>query len=72
METQNRGNSHMSAYDDIQAILRAALEEAKVRHAREVLHKARTAAQLAEAAERYDRFTDHGMIPENFTEKQEI
>ena len=60
----------MSAYDEIQSSLRAALEEAMARHAREVLHRRRTAAALARAVERYDRFTLHGMIPEDFTENQ--
>lgn len=61
----------MSAYDEIRSSLRAALEEAKVRHACEALDKRRTSVALARAIDRYDRFTLHGMIPEDFTENPE-
>jgi hypothetical protein len=43
----------------------------KVRHAREGFNKRRTAAALAKAVERYERFTLHGMIPEDFTKNEE-
>lgn len=61
----------MSAYDEIRSILRAALEEARLCDAREVAHKGRTSAALARAIDRYDRFTLHGMIPEDFAENRE-
>ena len=59
------------SYDDIKSILDAELGEATAAHERELLNRHRTGEALAKARERYDRFTLHGMIPEDLEEDDE-
>ena len=58
----------MKSYDEIEAILDAALSDAMESHEREVLNRHRTGAALAAALDRYNRFTHHGMIPEDLSD----
>ena len=58
----------MSPDDEIAAILDTALSEAMAIHEGEVLNRHRTGAALAQALERYNRFTRHGMIPEDLSD----
>jgi hypothetical protein len=51
-------------------MLDAELGEAITAHERELLNRHRTGEALARARERYDRFTLHGMIPEDFAEDE--
>jgi len=48
----------------------AELEEAMTRHEGETLHRHHTGAALAEAIDRYRRFTNHGIIPEDIAEDE--
>jgi hypothetical protein len=60
----------MKSYDDIRSMLEAELEEAMTRHEGETLHRHHTGAALAEAIDRYRRFTNHGIIPEDIAEDE--
>jgi hypothetical protein len=60
----------MKSYDDIKSMLDAELGAAITAHERELLNRHRTGEALASARERYDRFTLHGMIPEDFAEDE--
>jgi len=61
----------LKSYDEITAILDAALTEAMETHEHEVVNRHRTGAALANALERYNRLTLHGMIPEDLKEDDE-
>jgi len=60
----------MKSYDEIRSMLEAELEEAMTRHEGETLHRHHTGAALIKAIDRYRRFTNHGIIPEDFDEDE--
>jgi hypothetical protein len=61
----------LKSYDEIKAILDLELSDAMERHEREGLNWHHTGKLLAEALEHYNRFTLHGMIPEDLKEDDE-
>ncbi len=56
----------MKSYDEIRDHLQAELERATYRHAREDSEESGEA--LKSAQDRYDRFSLHGMIPEDLAD----
>jgi hypothetical protein len=58
----------MKCYEEVRSMLESAVREAAERHAAEMLDRQRTESLLAKAADEYERFTLHGMIPEDMTE----
>lgn len=58
----------MKSYEEIRAILEGELNVARATHESEILNRDRTEKALARAQDRYDRFTLHGMIPDDFNE----
>lgn len=70
--TQNCSSSKtiLKSYDEIKAILEAALNEASAAH--EALNEHSTRELLAKAHERYTRFILHGMIPEDLSDEDPI
>ena len=60
----------MKSYDEITTILDTALTEAMEAHEHEVFNRHHTGAALAKALERYNRFTLHGMIPEDLNDDE--
>jgi hypothetical protein len=58
-------------YDEIRSILGTELSKARTAHEREGVNRHSTGDALKRAGERYERFTLHGMIPDNFKEDGE-
>jgi hypothetical protein len=58
----------MKSYDEIRSMLEAELEEVMTRHEAETLHRHHTGAALAKAIDRYRRFVNHGIIPDDLAD----
>ena len=61
----------MKSYDEIRSMLEAELEEAMTRHEGETLRRHHSGAALATAIDRYRRFVNHGIIPEDIADGEE-
>jgi len=57
------------SYDEIKAILQAELNQALARRKIELFNRSGSDAAVRRAASRYNRFTLHGIIPEDFKEE---
>jgi len=62
----------VKSYDEIKALLGVALIDAVKIHEREELNPHDIGAAVAKALERYNRFTLHGMIPDDLREDDAV
>jgi hypothetical protein len=60
----------MKSYDEIRLMLEVELEEAMTRHEGETMHRHHTGGALAKAIDRYRRFVNHGIIPEDIADDE--
>ena len=60
--------SSMRSYDEIKSLLEQRVDQALFRHKNEIKDRQRTSEELAQAIDTYDRFTLHGLIPDDITD----